>query len=579
MMTIRKILLGATVFTSLGIMSGLAGAADSSLVRIATVPQGAEVAGLAVNDAGELFFNAQHPAKKATYEEGGPAALIGYIHGLNINDYQGGSVAIPAEDARDRIHVAKGEYVKLATAGTKLGNGQKVGGVYDHSGKLMFISNDVDFNAFVPLSDDTAYLYTAFEGAGRRGVSGISRLKLNRQNGRWQADLDKSEMLDLQSIDGAWVLCFGTITPWGNPIVSEEYYFYATRIWNHPDDHDDDERPSYKKGNDINYHQAKRMNEYLGRPSNPYRYGYNIEFNNADSENVSFTRHYAHGRFSHENIVVLADRKTIYQSDDDSAKYNNKKYNTNSGGVFFKFVADKADDLSAGTLYAASLDQDAGSDPRTTGFDIQWIELAHGSNVEIAKWIDEYEGKTTEDYVEGSTNYISDDEVYAWAEGKTGKDLNGDGKVGSAKDDRVAFLESRKAAAVLGAANDWNKMEGVAADSKYVYLAASNISETMAKDWGDVHWSSGVKDEKATGDIALDKEACGAVYRAEIGSDFDIKRLEPYVVGRDLGNKKGCDLDGIASPDNILSLANGSILIAEDAGKRQHPVDFLWLKK
>ncbi len=578
-MSIRNLLLGATFFTSIGLIGGLAQAADSSLVRIATVPAGAEVAGIAVNSAGELFFNSQHPARKATYKEGGPAATIGYIHGLNINIFQGGSVAIPAEGERDRVHVARGEYVTLATSGTKLPNGQLVGGVYDHSGKLMFVSNDVDFNAFVPLGNDKAYLYTAFEGAGRKAVSGISRLKLDRKDGRWQTNLDKSEMLDLQSIDGAWVLCFGTITPWGSPIVSEEYYFYATRIWNHPDDHDADEKPSYKKGNDINYHQAKRMNEYLGRPSNPYRYGYNIELVNADSENVSFTRHYVHGRFSHENVVVMADRKTIYQSDDDSAKYNNKKYNTNSGGVFFKFVADKADDLSAGTLYAANLKQDAGSDPRTTGFGIEWIELAHGNNAQVGKWIDEYEGKTTKDYVEGSTNYISDAEVYAWAEGKTGKDLNGDGTVGSAKDDRVAFLESRKAAAVLGASNDWNKTEGVASDGKYVYLSASNISETMDKSWGDVHWSTGVKDKSASGDIALDKEACGAVYRAEISSDFDLKRLDPYVVGRDLGDKKGCDLNGIASPDNILSLSNGNLIIAEDAGKRQHPVDFLWLKK
>ena len=36
------------------------------------------------------------------------------------------------------------------------------------AGKLMFVSNDVDFNAFIPLSSTEAYLYTAFEGAGRR---------------------------------------------------------------------------------------------------------------------------------------------------------------------------------------------------------------------------------------------------------------------------------------------------------------------------------------------------------------------------------------------------------------------------
>ena len=554
-------------------------AADPSLVRIATVPAGAEVAGIAINGLGELFFNAQHPGKKSVVKDG-HAASIGYIAGMNINNYTGGNVAIPGKDDRNRVHVAQGEYVTLAKSGDKMGDGKVVGGIYDTSGKLMFVSNDVDYNGFIPLSSTEAYLYTAFEGAGRRGVSGISRLKLIRSNGRWAADLKQSEMMDLSSIDGAWVLCFGTISPWGTPILSEEYYFYNTSLWNHPNDHDDDERPGFKGGNDVNYHQPKMMDRYLGKASNPYRYGYNIEMNNAASkDDVSMVRHFAHGRFSHENVMIMADGKTLYQSDDDSAKYTNVKFNSNSGGVFFKFVADVAGDLSAGTLYAASLKQDNGTDPRTTGFDVNWIELAHGNNTQIEKWISEYDGISWKDHKEGQTNFVSDADVNNWAEGKTGKDLNGDGKVGSYKDDRPAFLESRKAAAALGAANDWNKMEGVAADSKNVYLAASNLTESMDKTWGDIHWSTGVKDKAAPGQIALDKEACGAVYKAPLTADYDIKRFEPYVVGRDLGNKKGCDLNGIASPDNILSTATGGLLIAEDAGSRQHPVDFLWLKK
>lgn len=54
----------------------------------------------------------------------------------------------------------------------------------------------------------------------------------------------------------------------------------------------------------------------------------------------------------------MPDARTLYMSDDDSAKYNHKVYNTASGGVLFKFVADVKGDLSAGTLYAARLTQD-----------------------------------------------------------------------------------------------------------------------------------------------------------------------------------------------------------------------------
>ena len=55
--------------------------------------------------------------------------------------------------------------------------------------------------------------------------------------------------------------------------------------------------------------------------------------------------------------------------------------------------------------------------------------------------------------------------------------------------------------------------------------------------------------------------------------------LDPLVVGTTTDGKKRCDDAGIAHPDNILGLANGSLLVAEDAGKRAHPVDMLWLKK
>ena len=79
-MAIRKTLL-ATASAALFAVAGVA-KADGDLVRIATVPAGAEVAGIAVNGLGELFFNAQHPGKKATYKEGGPAAEIGYIAGM-----------------------------------------------------------------------------------------------------------------------------------------------------------------------------------------------------------------------------------------------------------------------------------------------------------------------------------------------------------------------------------------------------------------------------------------------------------------------------------------------------------------
>jgi uncharacterized protein len=480
---------------------------------------------------------------------------------------------VPAEADRGTTHAA-GDFITLASAGDPLGDGTVVGGVYTRSGELMFVSNDVDYNTFVHLSEDEAYLYSAFEGADRKGVSAITRLKLEKANGKWKANLAASRTLDLSSIEGAWVLCFGSTTPWGSELFAEEYYFFNTALWNHPANHNDDERPGFKGGDDVSYHMPKMMDRYLGRTSNPYRYGYMIEMTDVAAAHQAFVRHYAMGRYSHENGTVMGDGRTVYLSDDDSPKYTDAKYNSNSGGVFFKFVSDRARDLSSGTLYAAKAIQDKSTDPQTAGFDIEWVELAHGDNATIDRWISQYEGITPSQYADGKTNFVSDADVWNWAEGKGGKDLNGDGTVGSYPDDRPAFLESRKAAAALGATYEWNKMEGVTSDGKNVYLAISEIGISMDAKWGHAPWNTGDRDKTASGAIALTAEGCGGVYKAAIEADYNISRLEPLVVGKSVG--KARDPERIANPDNIAAF-RGGLLIAEDAGPKKHPVDMLWL--
>ena len=356
------------ILTALALTSVLSSTAlAGDMWRIATMPFKAEVTGILVNEAGELFVNAQHPEGQGEVVDGGPAALIGYVAGTDFNNYQGPGIEVPVESDRGVVH-ADGDYVVLGTSGDMMGDGRLLGGVYDSAGELMFISNDVDYNAFVRISDSEAYLYTAFEGASRKGVSTISRLKLEKTDDRWATNLDQSKAIDLSSIEGAWVLCFGSTTPWGTELLAEEYYFFNTALWNHPANHDEDERPAFAGGNDVSYHMPKMMDRHLGKISNPYRYGYMIEMDDLLAEQPALYRRYAMGRYSHENGIVMGDGRTVYLSDDDSPKYTDTNYNSNSGGVFFKFVADQARDMTSGTLYAAKATQDDGTDPQTTGF-------------------------------------------------------------------------------------------------------------------------------------------------------------------------------------------------------------------
>ena len=42
-------------------------------------------------------------------------------------------------------------------------------------------------------------------------------------SGEW--DTIGGKMLDLNGINGGWKLCFGSLSPWGTPLLSEELYF------------------------------------------------------------------------------------------------------------------------------------------------------------------------------------------------------------------------------------------------------------------------------------------------------------------------------------------------------------------
>ncbi len=553
--------------------------AEMTLIRIATMPAGAEVTGLSTNALGELFLNAQHPGGKNTFKGGVSPALLGYISGFDSAAFSGPGVAIPEESMRGEISVATGSYVTFGKAGDRLGSGQSLGGVYNVAGNKMYVSNAPDFNGFVPRGENAAYLYTSWEGAGRNGASAVSRLSLNRVDGLWSADLSNSVMLDLSPVHGGAVLCSGIVTPWGTPLLAEEYFFYSTALWNHPDNHDEDEEIFFKGGNDINFIKPKNMAQYLGEMANPYRYGYMIEITNAASADAATpVKHYATGRLSHETAAIMPDGVTLYMTDDDSAVYSHKDYNTASGGVLFKFVADAKGDLSSGTLYAAKLTQDAEADPQKAGFNVSWIELGHGNNAEIEVWISEYDNVQVSDYQDGGSNYVTDDDIRAYAESQANADLNGDGAIATAVDSRAAFLESRRTAAALGATNEWDKLEGVTSHDNTVYIAASALSFTMDISWGHKDWSSGAIDPANAGDIALNAEGCGGTYISVTGDDYNITRIEPYVIGKTTEDGR-CDSELPANPDNILAMNDGTLLIGEDAGKKRHDVDMLWMVK
>lgn len=520
--------------------SGLDLSKGKQLTRLATLPVGSELTGMYATEQGDFFFNVQHPSNSLPGDEN--KAAVGVWQGMNINelDPELELADVPADNSPESqtTIVATGSYQALGREGDTFAGGIPfgLGNITNAAGNAEIKqSNDPDFNAFIPTNDagSEGFLFTAWED--RPG--GMSRIQLSKnEDGSWNTHAAMN--INFSNVNGTMINCFGTLSPWSTPLTSEENYMAeATQQWN-----------EVGAGGYPDYNDVKNIQTYLGGTyPNPYDYGYIVEVTNPTSSSPVPVKHFTTGRSAHENPVIMPDDKTVYLTDDGSDK------------AFYKLVTNNAGDLSSGTLYAAKLTQDVDqTDSATTGFDIEWIELAHANNNEISQWIREYDGIDETDFVEGETNYISDAEVTAWANGE-------------ANDDRVAFLETLKAAGAKGATVEFTKMEGININYDglkdgsvpYMYVAMSDVKSTMTD---------------TEGDIQVTENRCGIVYRFVLDENYNATRMEPVVSGGPYDSEaaaNGCSVEGIANPDNIVVLNDGRVLIGEDTGK--HENNMLWV--
>lgn len=191
------------------------------LTRIATLPLGAEATGLFLKEDGEVFTNIQHPSDaNVTQDADGNTyslATVGVIEGADVNEpFE--SVSVPETDEEKQVmRVALGRYNVLGQQGKDWGGAPEPSGlgainVKDGSATIR-VSNDPDFNGWIPVSENEGYLFTNWED--RPG--GMSRLHLMRdQDGRWTVQDNDASMVDFSAVNGTWVNCFGTVSP-GTP--------------------------------------------------------------------------------------------------------------------------------------------------------------------------------------------------------------------------------------------------------------------------------------------------------------------------------------------------------------------------
>lgn len=314
------------------------------LKRFATVPKKAEITGLHITADGTLFFNVQHPhnMSKFPYNRG----CVGVVNGFNTAD-DFTPIPVPTGDDMLDVKVAAGSYQVLARVGEEIPNdvyGHRFGQVNRLDGSLKEVCNHPDGNMFLPInaSGSIGYLYTNYEC--RPGA--IGKVYMQKNGGKW--DILDGENVNFDAVNGTWNNCNASVTPWNTGLSCEEY-----------------EPVAVKTGWQKN---VADMTEYLGKQANPYDYGWLLELvpSDGDYATTQVIKHYAMGRLSYEMGRVMTDNKTVYSGDD------------GTNVILAKYVADKAKDLSAGTLYAAKIKQNGDE-----SLDIQWIELGRSNNADV----------------------------------------------------------------------------------------------------------------------------------------------------------------------------------------------------
>ncbi len=349
---------------------------------------------------------------------------------------------------------------------------------------------------------------------------------------------------------GLWITCGASLSPWNTHLSSEEYEpdaFVAAAG-------KDDRFHSFI----ANLYGDANATKDPAR-ANPYLYGHMPEVTVKADGTGTLKKHFCLGRISHELVHVCPDQRTVLMGDD-----------ATNGGAFM-FIADKAADLSAGTLYVAKWSQTSGVGPGAAT--LSWIKLGRATSAEIEALAKSLKPTDIMDVATADPKDASYTRIRY-----SGKDNWVRLKPGMEK--AAAFLETHRYAALVGGSLGFTKWEGttVNAKDKIAYIAMSYIQTSMIDGTTDVK----VQGPKAGATYAMNlrggqKDLSGAAIDSEW---VPVDMAAPAaLVGEDLkasdalGNLASADK--IANPDNLkFSEKMRTLFIGEDSG--MHVNNFLW---
>lgn len=396
--------------------------------------------------------------------------------------------------------------------------------------------------------------YTTAAQDGKTSMYGklpspIAVLTLDQNPRTGKLSLVQYHNVDTSSVNGLWVTCGASLSPWATHLSSEEY------------------EPDAFASRDKNFMNAFSHHLYGDATrANPYHYGHLPEVTVRPDGTGSIKKHYCLGRISHELVQVMPDNRTVMMGDDA----------TNS--AYFVFVADEEKDLSAGTLYVAKVGAGFSIDPEATAAPLTWIRLGAASSDEIRSMVDAGI-KPTDIFDLRNTDPADASFTKIVANGKTEWI-----RLVPGREKAAAFLETHRYAACVGASLGFTKMEGTTVNikDKVAYSALQNMQSAMVTGHAANVPGNGIalpKQRLAGGVMQLNLRGGVIDHKGvTINSEWMPVDIKALLVGEDidpdaLGNT--ANPHQIANPDNLkFSEKMRTLFIGEDSS--QHINNYLW---
>lgn len=470
---------------------------------------------------------------------------------------------------------------------TTANTGVAAAAIRDKNGDLI---KDANQNAFVPQTPDgtslldisgTPYVLTNWEyvnvdsaGTGQYGKVPMTMTVAKASQSKTDGKLTVStiKQVNFSGVNGLWISCGSARSPWNTHLSSEEYEPDARcAVDNDYMTNNNNCKDNGTSGGAFTARMNAFRTLYKDTTASPYNYGRVPEVTVNVDGTTSVEKWYTLGRLSREKVQFFGDSRTAIQGDDGTYT------------MLTMFIADKAKDLSAGSLYAAKWTQvsKAGAGTNVNGGKgaLSWIKLGSATHDTIKSAVDA--GVTFSDLFETSTIAAAGfTTVTHGHEASTTEylKLKSGAFNGVAIATLAAFLETRRYAAMLGATTEFEKYEGVAYNAKdnKAYVALSSIAGGMSDTAGDVQLtavSSGAVYELVLQSAQKEKDSA-----TSIDSAFVPVSMEAIVVGEDMSaDSEGNNsvLSKISRPDNLSFSDRMRVLfIGEDSGR--HMNNYLW---